>query len=93
MIKIVCNQKRRTSNQKFYLPDRTSLPRVSLARMEILLAPGNRATVNVCPCGERQFSFAAPYLWNSLPVRIRQAKSVQCFKKQLKTYFYKLAYD
>lgn len=43
--------------------------------------------------GERQFSFAAPYLWNSLPVRIRQAKSVQCFKKQLKTYFYKLAFD
>lgn len=43
--------------------------------------------------GERQFNRAAATLWNNLPVQIRHSKSVQCFKKQLKTYFYRLAFN
>ncbi len=43
--------------------------------------------------GERQFNFTSAHLWNSLPVQIRHAKSIDCFKTQLKTHFYRLAYQ
>jgi len=43
--------------------------------------------------GERLFNHAAATLWNGLPVHVRHSKSVQCFKKQLKTYFYGLAFN
>ena len=36
-------------------------------------------------------SIAAPNLWNALPGHIRNAESIDSFKKQLKTFF-KLAY-
>ena len=40
--------------------------------------------------GERAFSVAAPRLWNSLPVDIRNAATLYTFKKKLKTFmFYK----
>ena len=40
--------------------------------------------------GERAFSVAAPRLWNSLPVDIRNAATQDTFKKKLKTFmFYK----
>ena len=40
--------------------------------------------------GERAFSVAAPRLWNSLPVDIRNAATLDTFKKKLKTFiFYK----
>lgn len=42
--------------------------------------------------GDRSFSIAAPNLWNALPWHIRNAESIDSFKKQLKTYFFKLAY-
>ena len=44
-------------------------------------------------CGDRSFSVAAPVLWNSLPDFIRFSKSVDIFKKNLKTYFFKKAYS
>ena len=37
----------------------------------------------------RSFSAAAPKLWNELPVELRQATSLDSFKSQLKTYFFK----
>ncbi len=37
--------------------------------------------------GQRSFSYAALFLWNSLPVHIRQASSLHCFKSLLKTHF------
>ncbi|KAF7644945.1 hypothetical protein LDENG_00213220 [Lucifuga dentata] len=40
--------------------------------------------------GNRAFSIAAPRLWNSLPEAIRQAESVDAFKRYLKTHFYSL---
>ena len=42
--------------------------------------------------GQRTFSWAAAHLWNNLPVDIRQCKSIECFKKQLKTHFYRKAF-
>ena len=40
--------------------------------------------------GDRAFSIAGPRLWNSLPMDIRKADSVQQFKSLLKTYLFKL---
>ena len=38
--------------------------------------------------GESAFSFIGPKLWNGLPKKIRQAKNVKLFKKQLKTHLF-----
>ncbi len=37
--------------------------------------------------GDRAFAVAAPKLWNSLPLYIRQAQTLVVFKSSLKTYF------
>uniref|UniRef100_A0A8C6KM62 Reverse transcriptase domain-containing protein n=2 Tax=Nothobranchius furzeri TaxID=105023 RepID=A0A8C6KM62_NOTFU len=42
--------------------------------------------------GERAFVHAAPKLWNSLPIGVRQAPSLAVFKSRLKTHFYTLAF-
>ena len=42
--------------------------------------------------GDRAFSVAAPFLWNSLPESLRAVSSVNIFKKQLKTCLFKQAY-
>ena len=42
--------------------------------------------------GERSFSYQGPYLWNQLPLEIRQAKSLDSFKKQLKHFLFLQAY-
>ena len=42
--------------------------------------------------GHRSFSYAAPFLWNSLPVHIRQANTLQCFKSLLKTHLFKASF-
>jgi hypothetical protein len=39
--------------------------------------------------GERSFSYAAPVLWNSLPLQIKCADSFQIFKKLLKTHLFR----
>ena len=38
--------------------------------------------------GGRAFVVAAPRLWNSIPLSIRTAPSVDVFRSQLKTYFF-----
>lgn len=43
--------------------------------------------------GDRSFTVAAPKLWNSLPLFIRKAGTILEFKKLLKTYFFKQAYN
>src|SRR6218665_1718455 len=42
--------------------------------------------------GDRAFSAAGPRCWNSLPLAIRLADSVDSFKVQLKTYLFAKAY-
>ncbi len=44
-------------------------------------------------CGDRAFSTAAPVLWNSLPNQLRNIDKVSSFKKQLKTYLFRKAYN
>ena len=43
--------------------------------------------------GSRAFSIAAPEIWNSLPVEIRKSETLRKFKSNLKTHFFRLAYD
>ena len=43
--------------------------------------------------GDRAFSVAGPVLWNSLLVTVKDCQSVASFKRNLKTYFFKIAYD
>ncbi len=42
--------------------------------------------------GDRAFMVVAPKLWNSLPLHIRQAPSLEVFKSQLKTHLFTLAF-
>ena len=43
--------------------------------------------------GDRAFSVAGPRLWNTLPLHIRTAPTLECFKSRLKTHFYSLAFN
>nr|XP_022297089.1 uncharacterized protein LOC111106637 isoform X5 [Crassostrea virginica] len=43
--------------------------------------------------GERRFDKAASTLWNNLPIQLRNAKNIECFKRLLKTHFFRQAYD
>ena len=42
--------------------------------------------------GERSFSYAAPTLWNSLPLDVKNSFTFYCFKKSLKTHFFEKYY-
>ena len=43
--------------------------------------------------GQRSFSAAAPKIWNNLPADIRSITSLAPFKKALKTFFFKNAFN
>ena len=43
--------------------------------------------------GDRAFSLYAPHIWNNIPKNIREAKSVNIFKSQLKTYLFNLEFQ
>lgn len=49
-------------------------------------------TVRTKTYGDAAFSAYAPSLWNTLPLHIQEAKSVESFKSYLKTYLFDLAY-
>ena len=42
--------------------------------------------------GGRRFDASASTLWNSLPISLKQAKTLNTFKRDLKTHLFKLAY-
>ena len=42
--------------------------------------------------GGRAFSFYAPKLWNSLPNHVRESRSIDVFKRKLKTFLYKRSF-
>ena len=50
-------------------------------------------TSNLRRRGDRAFSVAAPVLWNSIPLSIRSAPSIDSFKSRLKTLFYSQAFE
>ena len=43
--------------------------------------------------GEKSFLYSAPILWNSLPVNVKNATSIDSFKIGIKTFLFKLAFD
>ena len=43
--------------------------------------------------GDRRFDTAAPALWNILPNSLRNENSFDTFKKELKTYLFKIAFQ
>ena len=48
---------------------------------------------NLNSYGKRTFSVAAPELWNNLPEDIKSANSIDDFKRKLKTFLFKRAYE
>ena len=43
--------------------------------------------------GDRAFSIATPRRWNNMPMDLQDISSIETFKKKLKTYLFKEAYD
>ena len=59
-----------------------------------LLRSGSQNLLKIPPrankkCTEKAFKHCAPYIWNSLPSDIREAKSESQFKNDLKTHLFK----
>ena len=42
--------------------------------------------------GDRAFSITAPSVWNALPIDVRTSKSIDIFKRSLKTHLFKQSY-
>ena len=42
--------------------------------------------------GDKSFSFTAPLVWNKLPLYLRNEKSINIFKKNLKTFYFTEAF-
>ena len=62
-----------------------------------VLRSNNKGLLHIPPCklksyGERAFSRAAPQLWNSLPVALRQSPTLDKFRKDIKTHLFKRAF-
>ena len=77
-----------------YLSDRLQLKPARGLRSDnkfILIVP--RTKLQMKSYGDRAFSIAGPILWNKLPIEIKLSKSVNVFKKSLKTYLFKLAFE
>jgi hypothetical protein len=43
-------------------------------------------------CGDRRFDKTASTLWNNLPSETRNKQSLELFKKNVKTYLFRIAY-
>ena len=56
-----------------------------------LLTPITKAKYRTL--GDRAFAVAAPTLWNSLPLTIRNSDSLPSFKTQLKSHLFKTAFE
>ena len=69
-----------------YWPNRTL--RSSSDKLRLVTVPYNLKTY-----GCRSYSVHAPILWNSLPLHIRSADSINSFNSKLKTYLFKSAYN
>ena len=50
------------------------------------------AKANYVYYGERSFIHAAPTLWNSLDIKVKDAPTTQTFKRRLKTFLFDQAY-
>uniref|UniRef100_A0A8C5G1I7 Reverse transcriptase domain-containing protein n=1 Tax=Gouania willdenowi TaxID=441366 RepID=A0A8C5G1I7_GOUWI len=97
------NQQRQTNNRQInetwnglapqYITDLIQIyrpPRAlrSEGQLQLVVPQANRQTK-----GDRAFSVVGPKLWNALPLHIRTAPTVECFKSRLKTHLYSLAFN
>ena len=60
------------------------------SKNSMLLHPPN--DVRTKSYGERRFDKAAPTVWNSLPLSLRNVNSLDVFKRELKTHFFRIAF-
>ena len=59
----------------------------------VLLVPNyDRSTYKALSFLQQSFRFAAPTLWNKLPVKVRLAPSIGSFRRHLKAHLFDLAY-
>ena len=70
---------------EFYVPARNLR-----SSSKVLLKP---KITNFKKLGERSFSFSAPNVWNKLPFSITSEKSLEVFKRKLKTHYFKEAFN
>ena len=68
------------------LQHRTSTRSLRSVANELLLVPSSKSKTY----GDRSFAVCAPKLWNKLPHSLRKASCISTFKKDLKTYLFKL---
>ncbi len=64
-------------------------PRLRSSQSNLLVVPQTRLR----SMGDKAFSFYGLVIWNSLPLELRGVQNYDGFKVQLKTYFFKLAFD
>ena len=88
----LCNSKTLRTNTPGYLSDLLVKQKITRrTRSQSIDAP-DRLIVPLYS-GERSagtsYSVAAPKLWNSLPANIRSSRSLDTFKKHLKTQYFK----
>ena len=67
------------------------VPRRTLRSSSALLLKVSRCRYKTL--GTRYFRYPGPTLWNDLPLKIRSAKDINCFKSLMKTHFFRLAYN
>ena len=65
---------------------RHSPSRLLRSSSQALLTPPRNT--NTMFYGHRAFAFAAPFIWNKLPLNIKTAATVNIFKSRLKTYLF-----
>ena len=72
-----------------YLKDMTQIaePKRSGLRSADDFLHLERPHTQLVTVGDRAFSFAAIDLWNKLPLKLRDSKTLDTFKSDLKTYF------
>ena len=81
-----------TTGQPPYLSEllqrRTSLRTTRSTNMELLSVPVFRLEIS-----RKAFRFAAPTVWNTLPIELRRRLSPSVFKTGLKTFLFNAAYS
>ena len=71
---------------KHYVPGRSGLRCEEQRQLE-------RTVTKLKTYGDRSFQYAAINEWHRLPLSIRECSSIDRFKSELKTHFFKLYYD
>lgn len=66
---------------------KTSLESLRVYNDKFLLEPSKLNSINY---KNRSFSSSAPYVWNKLPLEVRQSSSLMVFQSKLKTHMFEV---